>query len=417
MTQLATKAPEVTPVVHHKTPAGPHSHFLLGSAFDLQRDPLPFLSTLFQQYGDIVRTRLLSQPSYMVYHPDYIKRVLQDNNQNYDKNSYTLQVLKPFLGNGLATNDGASWLQQRRLIQPVFHRKRITTFGTLMTDATVTMLERWQGLTEHEMPLDIPAEMMRLTLRIVGQALFSIDLSDDTSLVGKAFMTVTKLISDYLFLPFPPLFVPTPRNRRLRAAIRTLDHLVYEIISQRRKPGTEREDLLSMLLLARDEETGQGMNDQQVRDEVVTFLFAGHETTANTLTWTWYVLSQHLHVEQRLHAELDTVLNGHLPTVEHLPALSYTRMVIEESMRLYPSVTFNIRHAIANDEIGGYHIPANSLIWMSPYVTHRHPAFWEQPEVFEPERFTAEGVASRPRFAYFPFGGGPHLYQLAFRVI
>ena len=152
-----------------------------------------------------------------------------------------------------------------------------------------------------------------------------------------------------------------------------------------------------------------GMTVEEQSERCISFLFAGHETTANTLTWTWYVLSQHLHVEQRLHAELDTVLNGHLPTVEHLPALSYTRMVIEESMRLYPSVTFNIRHTIANDEIGGYHIPANSLIWMSPYVTHRHPAFWEQPEVFEPERFTAEGVASRPRFAYFPFGGGPHL--------
>jgi cytochrome P450 len=181
------------------------------------------------------------------------------------------------------------------------------------------------------------------------------------------------------------------------------------VINERRQQNTEQGDLLAMLLEARDEETGEGMSDKQVHDEMMTFLLGGHETTANTLNWTWYLLSQNPEAEQRLHAELDSVLGGQIPTVEHLSQLPYARMLIEEVMRLYPAAWGFLRHAANADEIGGYHIPANSLVWMSPYVTHRHPDFWENPEAFDPERFTPERSASRPRFAYFPFGGGPHL--------
>jgi len=205
-----------------------------------------------------------------------------------------------------------------------------------MTDATLTMLERWQGFVWREQPLDIPAEMMRLTQRIVGQALFTVDLSNDTDTVGYAFTMVSQLILSYMYAPFPPLSIPTPRNRRLQAAIRVLDRVVYDIIDQRHRQHTDTGDLLSMLLLMHNEETGQGMNDQQVHDEVMTLLLAGHETTANALTWTWYLLSQHPHVQRRLHAELDEVLGWQRPTVEHLAALPYTRMVLEEAMRLYP---------------------------------------------------------------------------------
>ena len=393
----------------HKAAPGPRGHLLLGSARDIQRDPLRFGLAMAQQYGDIVRIRLLLWPAYLVNHPDGVKHVLQENQQNYNKDLYPYQIFKPLLGRGLVTNDGKSWLHQRRLMQPAFHRKRLAAFGSLMTDATVMMLDQWQDFVEHAQQLDIAAEMLRLTLRIVGQALFNIDLSDETRIVGQALITVNKLLSDYIYAPFPPLNIPTSRNRLIQTAFRTLDQVVQGIINQRRQQNMDTDDLLSMLLSVRDEETGQGMNDQQVRDEVMTLLIAGYETVSTALVWTWYLLSQYPEMEHRLHSELDIVLRGDQPTVEHLAELTYTRMVIEEALRLYPPAWIFGRKAIADDEIGGYSIPANSIIVLSPYVTHRHPALWEHPEVFDPERFTPERSAGRPHFAYFPFGGGPRM--------
>jgi cytochrome P450 len=257
--------------------------------------------------------------------------------------------------------------------------------------------------------MDVAAEMLRLTLRIAGQALFNSDLSDETDVVGQAVATVNRLLSEYLYAPFPPLSIPTPRSRRLQAARCALDQVVYEIITRRRQQNSDTGDLLSMLLFARDEQTGQGMHDQQVRDEVMTLLIASHETVSTALTWTWYLLSQHPQIERRLHHELDEVLDGHLPAVEHLTSLSYTRMVTEEVLRLYPPAWVFARKAIAADEIGGYFIPANSMIILSPYMTHRHAAFWEDAEGFDPERFAPGRTAGRPHYAYFPFGGGPRV--------
>jgi cytochrome P450 len=371
---------------------------------------MPFALDLWHRYGDVVHFRILFWPAYALYHPDHVKQVLQENHRNYNKDFFMMKVVaNQIFGNGLFTNDGDSWLHQRRLMQPSFHRKRLADFGKLMTGATVAMLERWQRTAPSDAPLDIPLEMMRLTLRIAGLALFSLDLSNELDTVGRTFTAIGPLLSKYANLPFPPLWVPTPSNRRLQAGLNTLNTIVYAIIEERRNRPADRNatDLLWMLLSARDEETGEGMSDQQLRDEVMTLLLAGHETTATVLTWTWYLLSQHPEVERRLHAELDTVLLGQLPTVEHLDALPYTRMVIQEALRLYPPAFGLTRHAIAEDEIGGYRIPANSMIFVSQYCTHRHPAFWEEPEVFDPERFTPERSAGRPRFAYFPFGGGP----------
>src|SRR6266700_2650341 len=333
---------------------GPRGNFLFGSARKIQRDPLQFGLTMTHQYGDIVRLRFLLWPAYLVNHPDSVKYVLQENQRNYNKDIYPYRVFQPLLGRGLVTNDGKSWFHQRHLIQPAFHRKRLAAFGTLMTGATARMLDKWQGFAERDQSLDVAAEMLRLTLHIVSKALFDIDLSKETHIVGQAVTTVNELLSDYIYAPFPSFSIPTPRNRRYLVACGTLDQVVHGIITQRRQQNTDADDLLSMLLLARDEETGQGMNDQQVRDEVITLLIAGHETVSTALTWTWYLLSQH-----------------------------------------------------PEDEIGGYFIPANSMIVLSPYMTHRHPAFWENPEVFAPERFTPERAASRPLYAYFPFGGGP----------
>ncbi len=393
----------------YRTAPGPHGHFLIGSTSDIQRDPLRFGLAMARQYGDIVRIRLLFWPAYLVNHPDGIRHVLQENQRNYNKDLYPYKVLKPLLGRGLVTNDGKSWLHQRHLMQPAFHRKRLATFGMLMTSTTVTMLDQWQDFAKRDQPLDVAAEMLRLTLRIVSKALFNIDLSNEMHIFDQVVTTVNKLLSDYIYAPFPPLNVPTPRNRRLQAASRTFDQLVYGIITQRRQLNTDTGDLLSMLLSARDEETWQQMNDQQVRDEVITLLIAGHETVSTALTWTWYLLSQHPEVEHRLHAELDEVLGGQMPAVAHLAKLSYTRMVLEEALRLYPPAWIFGRKAIADDEIGGYFIPANSMIVLSPYMTHRHPAFWEDPEVFDPGRFIPERSAGRPHYAYFPFGGGPRV--------
>jgi cytochrome P450 len=397
----------------HKTPPGPRGHFLLGSAPEMQHDAPGFLLELNHQYGDITRIRFAFWPTYIVNHPDDIKHILQENHKNYNnKDFYLYQMLRPLFGMGLLTNDGQSWLHQRRLIQPAFHRKRVAALGTQMTEATLAMLNRWQGFAEHAgsgQPLDIAAEMYQLTLCIVGKTLFNIDLRDGASDFEQAFLRVNRLYAEYFYAPFPPLNVPIPRNRRLQAAIRSLNEVVDTIINERRRQNRDKGDLLSMLLMARDEETGQGMNEQQVHDEVMTMLMAGHETVATSLTWTLYLLSQHPDVEQRFHVELDEVLGGNMPTVEHIAKLSYTQMVFEEALRLYPPAWLFGRKAIADDEIRGYHIPANSMIFISPHCTHRHPAFWESPEVFDPERFSPERSVNRPSFAYFPFAGGPRL--------
>jgi len=398
-------APE--PVV--KKPPGPRTLSPLSNAAALQRDPIRFALDMWQRYGDVVHFRFLFWPAYVLYHPNHVKRVLQENHRNYSKNFPMMKAAQEIFGNGLFTNDGESWLHQRRLMQPSFHHKRLVGFGRLMSEAAATMLERWQRTDPADAPLDISQEMMRLSLRIAGLTLFAHDLTDEVDRIGRTFTTLGPLISRYTSFPFPPLWIPTPRNRRLLAGLHTLNTVIYALINERRKQlaDTDAPDLLSMLLSARDEETGESMSDQQLRDEVLTLLLGGHETTAMALTWTWYLLSQHPEVERHLHAELDTVLSGQLPSVEHLDALLYTRRVIQEAMRLYPPVFGFTRFAIASDEIGGYPVPAKSIMFLSAYCTHRHPAFWEKPDVFDPERFSPERSTDRLHFAYFPFGGGP----------
>jgi cytochrome P450 len=406
MSNLITKGEKAVHLHRSHRPPGPPALGMLGTMRALQRNPLRFLLELTRQYGDLVFLRFLAWPVYIVNHPADIKRVLQEHHSNYNKDTVDYRLLQPLLGKGLLTNDGASWLHQRRLIQPAFHRHHLATFGTLMTDVTLAMLEQWREEVATGQPLDVAAEMMRLTFRIVGQALFAIDLGAEGDTVRGAITTMNQTIVDSLYTPFSPIGILTTR-KRLRAAYRALDQVVQTIIAEHRRQPQETGDVLSRLLLARDEETGQGMDDQQVRDEVITLLVAGHETTSNALCWTWYLLAQHPVIEQHLHAELDEVLGGRVPTVEDLPRLPYSRMVIEESMRLYPPAWSFSRNALAEDELGGYHVPTGSLILLCPYTTHRHPAFWEQPAVFDPLRFTPEHIASRPPYAYFPFGGGP----------
>ena len=393
-----------------RRPPGPAWYTSVHNTLHLLHDALGFLVQMQERYGDVVCIPILFGSFYVVLHPDGVQHILQENHRNYNKDVPDYHVLRLVLGKGLLTNDGESWLQQRRLIQPAFHRERLAAFGTLMTDTTLTWLERWEtdGFIEANKPLDLTQEMSSLTLSIVGKTLFGTDLSAQTDYVGQALTTVNHLLAEAFYLPWV-LWLPTLQRRRLHSARSALYTVVEEIIRERRRYRDQHDDLLTMLLEARDEETGEGMTDQQVRDEALTLLLAGHETTANALSWTLFLLAQHPHIEAKLQEEYQRVLNGLPPQIEDLPQLPTTRMVIEEAMRLYPPAWGLGRRALDNDEISGYSLPKGAYVLLFPYVTHRHPAFWERPNAFVPERFSAGPVAGRPRFAYFPFGGGPRL--------
>jgi cytochrome P450 len=376
---------------------------------DFQRDKLGFILGL-TRYGDVARYRTAHLTWYQINHPDGVRRVLQENNRNYGKGALTLGFFKPVVGEGLLTSEGALWLRQRRLIQPVFHRRSVATFASLMTGETLAMLERWRPAIDGGEPLDVPAEMARLTLDIVTRALFHAHVGEEPGVIGRAINTIVEDLGFRFEVPFyPPHRVPTPRNRRFRAAVRTVDRAVYSIIAGRRRDGGNEEDLLALLMGTRDEATGEAMGDKQLRDEVMTLFLAGHETTANALSWALYLISTHPHVERRLREELDDVLgpDRRVPTIRDLPDLTYTRMVVDETLRLYPPAWITNRQAIAEDEILGHRIPAGAFVSLSPYVLHRHPNYWDHPDEFDPERFAPGGGNGRPRFAYFPFGGGP----------
>jgi cytochrome P450 len=375
------------------------------SGLPLIRKPIPFIEKLFREYGDVVSARFLNFPVYIVAHPEGVKHVLQENHRNYTK-SRDYVILARLLGQGLVTSEGSIWLAQRRLMQPMFHHQKIAAFGTTMTDCTLGMLDRWSGIAGRHEPVDVTSEMMRLTLEIVGRALLTMDLTSQADTIGRTMTTANERFGQFDIGMLAP-WLPTPKNFRFRKAVGELRRIVLEIIANRRRENRDYGDLLSMLLAARDEETGAAMSDEQLRDEILTLILAGHETTANALSWTWYLLSQNPEAERKLHAELDEVLGGRPPAMADLGKLNYTGMVIDEALRIYPPVWSIGRAAIADDEIMGYRIPRGSNVMLSQWLTHRHPQFWENPERFEPERFSAERAAGRPRYAYFPFSGGP----------
>ncbi len=390
------------------TPPGPRGHLVLGSLREVQRDPLGMLRDGFRDHGDVVRLRFGTTRALLLAHPEHIGRVLHDNHRNYDKHNVDYAVLRRLLGNGLLTSDGEFWRRQRRLMAPMFHRQRVAGFCNLMVNSTLEMLERWDPMARSGESFDIAAEMTRLTLPIVAKALFSADVSDDAEAIGAALTEVNRQLGEFSLLDMFWM-IPTPRKRRFRAAVQTLDEVVGKIIDARRRATHRNEDLLSMLLDAVDEETSKGMTPRQVRDEVLTVLLAGHETTANALAWTWYLLARNLAAENKLHDEIASTLGERAPGAPDLPQLRYTRMVIEESMRLYPPAWAISRNAIGEDEIGGYPVRPRTNIIICSFVTHRHPSFWEEPERFDPERFSSERSQRRPDFAYLPFGGGPRI--------
>jgi cytochrome P450 len=370
--------------------------------------PIDFLMYGFRTFGDVFRYQSGPFVFHLLSHPDYVKHVLQDHSKNYPRSRFQ-DLMKLAVGEGLVTSEGPYWLRQRRLAQPAFHRQRVSALAGVMIDSIQSMLGRWQAHAARGQPLDVAAEMMRLTLSIAGKTLFGYDMSGDADAMGHAVTAVFEYLNFRInhLLALPVAF-PTPRNLRFRRALGTLDRVVYDIIDRRRRDGQDTGDLLSVLLTAQDEETGERMTDRQLRDEVITFIGAGHETTAQALAWTFYLLSQHPEVDRRFRAEVADVVATRTPTAQDLANLTYTRRVIEESLRLYPPVWGMTRGVTEDDVIGGYHIPARSIVIVCQYVTHRHPAFWDDPERFDPDRFLPERIAALPRYAYFPFAGGPH---------
>ncbi|GAB4450104.1 MAG: cytochrome P450 [Chloroflexi bacterium OHK40] len=391
-----------------RVPPGPRGHPALGILRPLRQDPLGFLMQTFTTYGDTVRYRIGPIRSTLIAHPDGVKHVLQERVKNYTKDHLSYTMVRWVAGDGLLTSMGDTWLRQRRLAQPAFHRQRIAAMGEMMVRRSQETLAEWEALAGHE--VDVGDAMMRLALRIVGDALFGTSVDAQAEAISHNF----HLISDQVVTRFrsfnliPPV-LPRARDRAWRQARAALDRVIYGMIAERRARDEDRGDLFSMLMLARDEDTGERMSDRQLRDELLTMLVAGHETTATALTWAWGLLDQHPEAAAKLHAELDSVLGDRPPTVADLPRLAYTRMVIDETLRLYPPIYIFSRAVQHADSIGPYHIPRGSSVDISAYVTHRHPAFWPDPERFDPERFTPERVAARHKFAYIPFSSGPRM--------
>ena len=366
-------------------------------------NPLDFFTKLARTYGDVSSYRMAGEQLFLVKEPRLIRDVLVTHHRNFTK-SRGLERSKRLLGQGLLTSEGAMHLRQRRLMQPAFHRDRIAAFADLMVGYGDRMRREWtDGAT-----LDIAREMNRLTLSIVGKTLFDVDVESHAAAVGEALTAVMESFW-MMMLPFADVLerLPVPKLRRARMARARLDAIIYRMIADRRASGRVHGDLLSMLLAAQDEEDGGGMTDQQVRDEAMTIFLAGHETTANALTWTWYLLSTDPAVEAKLHAEVDRVLQGRLPTMADLPALGYVERVVTEAMRLYPPAWIIGRRAIADYQLGDYTAPARSILVMSPYIMQRDARFYADPDTFDPDRWTPEFRAALPKFAYFPFGGGP----------
>src|SRR3954467_2551630 len=365
--------------------------------------PLEFFQGLARTYGDVSSYRMAGEQLFLVNEPRLIRDILVTHHRNFTK-SRGLDRAKRLLGQGLLTSEGAMHLRQRRLMQPAFHRDRIAAFGEVMTGYGDRLRQSWrEGAT-----LDIAREMNRLTLSIVGKTLFDADVESQAVEVGEALSGVMDTFW-VMMLPFADLLerLPVPKLRRARMARARLDAIIYRMIADRRASGRDHGDLLSMLLTAQDEDDGGVMTDLQVRDEAMTIFLAGHETTANALTWTWYLLSENSESARRLHDEVDRVLQGRLPTVEDLPNLPFIERVVTEAMRLYPPAWLIGRRAIAEYAFGPYVVPARAILIMSPFIVQRDERFYPHPERFDPDRWTPEFKASLPPFAYFPFGGGP----------
>jgi cytochrome P450 len=391
----------------HTAVPGPRGYPPLGLFPQLRRDPLRFLTEAARRYGEVVSLPLGPRRAYLLADPAHIQHVLQVQADRYRKGASVARI-KPLFGEGLTTSEGALWQRQRQLMQPLFQGQRLLPWADVIAKATAAMLARWEPLVGRGQPLELAAALRDLTQGIMRQILFGLDTQPDAQAAEQALTKAVGQLDRHIWAILPaPGWLPTPHNRQLHQVLHTLDAYVYRRIAEHSRPRPAADNLLARLLAARDDTTGERMPARQLRDEAVTLWVAGHTTVAAALAWTWYLLAQQPEVACALHVELDTVLGDRHPTPQDLPHLRYTRVVLHESLRLYPPTWVTARTPLSPDEIGGHHIPPQSTLLVSPYVLQRHPAFWEHPEQFDPERWTPERTAGRPPLAYFPFGGGP----------
>jgi len=382
---------------------GPRGYPLVGALPRARRDPLGFFLEANRRYGDIVALPLGPRRLYLLCHPDHIKDVLQDHERAFRK-SVAAEPIRPLFGESLTTVDGDRWARRRRLMRPAFAPPRMGALVPLIVRATGAMLEGWRGAAERGRPLDIFGEMTELTRTIILRTLFGDVSSEDARAAGQAIALVAERVNQRLWSPLGWLPRLAPTRRDYGHALSLLDEfMAHRIEEGRRRPG---DDMLSALLEARDPETGQQYDDAELRDELKALFVAGHATTASGLAWIWYLLAQHEDARRRLQQEIRAALATRAPSAEDLSRLTYTRAVIDETLRLYPSTWVTARTTADAVEVGGYRLPARTTVLLSPFVTHRHPRLWEDPERFEPARF-ASGHSTRPRYGYFPFGGGP----------
>jgi cytochrome P450 len=391
-------------------PRFPGSPLLLSHLRQWRQDPVKLI-TEAAQLGRVVRLDLPGR-TFLVTHPADVKHVLQDNHKNYCK-GWVFDRIKPYWGDSLLTADGDTWRRQRHRVQPSFKRERTAGFAPIVARRTQEMLARWKDRDATNGELRIYDEMTQLALVIIGDVLFGLDMWSDVPEMTRAAQTALAVLKKRVAaLAPPPLWVPTPDNMRFNSAMRVLNGYIDDILLRARDgrgSATDAPGFLTMLMAAQDPETGSPMTDRQLHEEILGMLQQGHDTVGEALAWVWYLLSLHPEVERRLYREVRTVLGERTPELSDLPRLPYAHQVLQEAMRLYPPVWVIPRDAIADDEIAGVRIPARSTILLSPYVTHRHPECWDNPEAFDPDRFDAAVAKERPKHAYFPFGGGPRL--------
>ncbi|QDU30068.1 Pentalenene oxygenase [Anatilimnocola aggregata] len=387
---------------------GPRGNWLLGSLPAIRQDMLGFFETCQREYGDAAYFRVGQRRSMLLSHPDDIEQVLVTDNKKFIKNFALSFFLRPLLGNGLLINEGQDWLRQRRLIQPTFARPRLEHYSQAMVDLTQRMLSTWQNGDER----DLAREMMQLTMAIAGKTLLGVDVGGRYQQVVECLESVMRDFLARFRSPLPiPYWFPTFGNWRLKRTIRRLDAVLQQMIDERRTAiegqGEIPGDFLSLLITARDETDGKPLSNQQLRDEVMTMFLAGHETTANALSWTWYLLGQHPEEQQRVRQEVDNVLAGRVPTPADVPRLMHCERVIKEAMRLYPPAYVVGRRCEEDCTIGEHFIPAMTNVLMCQWLVHRDERWFDEPAEFIPNRWTSEFSHSLPKYAYFPFGGGP----------
>ncbi|MFK7801371.1 MAG: cytochrome P450 [Anaerolineae bacterium] len=393
-----------------KIPPGPAGNFY-SQLQDLRSDFLAYLLNSAREHGDLVR--LNPGPGtylYLVNHPDLVREILVTKANHYHKSAMTQKMVGRFLGRGLIINEGKSHRQQRKLAQPAFHKKRVDAYAHAMVDLTQKEMATWrpkEGIKTET--FDFEASMIRLTMKIVAKTLFGVDVGEESTQIGRIMELFAEAIGgQFKALPLPQ-WLPIPRHLRQKAAVAEMNTLIEQMVAAWRKDGVDNGDLMSMLLLARDEETGQGMSDKQLRDELVSIYFAGHETVAKLISWIVYQLTQYPAVAERVHAEIKANLGQEPIGPQDLAQLPYLDQVVKETLRLYPSAWVYDRTPLQDVELGGFHVPAGATIYVSPYVSQRDGRFFDRPDEFLPERFEPGWEQALPRYAYYPFGGGPRI--------